>query len=92
MNRHVAALLASVAITGPAFAQNQVNGSSISQLPQATTPLTGTELVPLVQGGTTKQTPLSSLPEGFIGFTGSKTAGSCTFTITNGLITDIAGC
>ena len=61
LNRRIAALLASVAITGPAFAQNQVNGSSISQLPQATMPLSGTELVPLVQGGTTSQTSVSTL-------------------------------
>ena len=32
----------------------------ISELPAATTPLTGDELVPIVQGGVTKQTPMSS--------------------------------
>ena len=90
--RRTLAFVCALGIAGPAFAQNQINGSPISQLPQATTPLSGTELVPLVQGETTKQTPLNSLPGGFGGFTGSKTAGSCTFTITNGLITAVAGC
>lgn len=33
----------------------------ISQLPSATTPLTGSEIIPLVQSGVTKKTPISSL-------------------------------
>lgn len=36
----------------------------ISQLPVATTPLTGTELVPIVQGGTTDQTTVANLTAG----------------------------
>lgn len=35
-------------------------GVRISNLPAATTPLTGAELIPVVQGGTTKQAALSS--------------------------------
>jgi hypothetical protein len=34
----------------------------ISQLPDASTPLTGTELIPLVQTGSTKKTTLDNLP------------------------------
>jgi hypothetical protein len=37
-------------------------GTKISELPAATLPLTGAELVPVVQGGATKQTTLSSSP------------------------------
>lgn len=45
-----------------ALAQNVVPpGSPISRLPQATLPLVGTEPVPLVQGGVTKQAPVSAL-------------------------------
>ena len=35
--------------------------TKISQLASATTPLTGTELVPVVQGGATKKVPVSAL-------------------------------
>ena len=41
----------------------------ISQLPSATTPLAGTELVPLVQGGVTKQVAVSNLGGGGGGVT-----------------------
>ena len=47
-------------IAGPALAQSK-NGSPISKLPVATTPLAGTELIPLVQSGVTKQTPVTNL-------------------------------
>lgn len=36
----------------------------ISQLPAATTPLAGTELVPIVQGGVTKQVIVSAIGNG----------------------------
>lgn len=39
------------------------NGTKVSALPAATTPLTGTELVPVVQGGVTKQTAVDNLSE-----------------------------
>jgi len=37
-------------------------GTKISELPAATLPLTGAELVPVVQGGATKQTTLVNMP------------------------------
>jgi hypothetical protein len=37
-------------------------GTKISELPSATLPLTDAELVPVVQGGATKQTTLATLP------------------------------
>jgi hypothetical protein len=37
-------------------------GTKISELPAATLPLTGTELVPVVQSGATKQTTLAAMP------------------------------
>ena len=40
--------------------------AKISQLPVATTPLAGSELVPLVQGGTTKQTTVDALLTGTV--------------------------
>ena len=44
-----------IAFSAPASAQ------AISQLPSATTPLTGTELVPIVQGGTTKKATIAQI-------------------------------
>lgn len=38
----------------------------ISQLPVATTPLAGTELVPIVQGGTTDQTTVQDILTGTV--------------------------
>lgn len=38
--------------------------TKISQLPDATTPLAGTEIVPLLQGGVNKKTAVSNLPGG----------------------------
>ena len=37
-------------------------GTKISELPVATLPLAGTELVPVVQNGATKQTTLAAMP------------------------------
>ena len=38
----------------------------ISQLPVATTPLAGTELVPIVQGGVTEQTTVQAILTGTV--------------------------
>ena len=60
--RFRAALLASTVLAAPAFAQ-QI-GAPISQLPSAALPLSGTEPVPLVQGGVTVKAPASAFGGG----------------------------
>jgi hypothetical protein len=64
--RLAAALLALALGLAPALAQT----TSISGLSSATAP-TGTELVPLVQGGATKQSAISALISGLPAFTSS---------------------
>lgn len=64
-------------------------GVKISNLPSATVPLTGSELVPVVQGGTTVQAPVFNMFSGatgaaYIGFTQSGT-GATTRTTENKL-------
>ena len=52
-------------------------GQKISTLPSATTPLAGTEIMPLVQGGTTKQASITSINGVFL-ITAQETAASVT--------------
>jgi hypothetical protein len=59
---HLLAIAAAITVAvfaGPLARAQTV--TPISQLPAATTPLSRTELVPIVQGGVTKQTPVSSI-------------------------------
>ena len=53
-------VLALLALFAPTTALAQV---AISQLPSASTPLAGTEIVPIVQSGTTKQVAVSSIQQ-----------------------------
>ena len=52
-------------------------GTKISQLPTATTPLTGAEIVPVVQSSATVQTSVNSLGSG-IGYTPAGTGAVAT--------------
>ena len=58
MNRFAAWLMALCLIAPTAFAQ-----TTISSLPIATTPLTGSELVPIVQSGTTSQATVAQVQQ-----------------------------
>lgn len=60
MKKTIAQFILILATALPAAAQT-TNGVKVSQLAGATLPLSGTELVALVQSGTTKQTAVSSL-------------------------------
>lgn len=52
---------------------------TIQNLPAATTPLTGAELIPLVQSGTTKQTAMTNgLARAYYGITAAETAAAVT--------------
>lgn len=72
-------------LAAPAFAQVPISG-----LPSASTPLSGVELVPLVQGGVTKNVPVAQLRgSSGVSTTGSPASGNLTkfsgpSTITNG--------
>ena len=60
MKRLLFTLVLWLAPLSAALAQS-VGGSTILQLPQASTPLSGTEIIPLVQSGTTKQTAVGNI-------------------------------
>jgi hypothetical protein len=75
----LAAGMALSALCGPALAQ-----TTISQLPAATTPLTGTELVPIVQAGQTDKVTVSNLVNNAApGAIGSTTPSTGAFTTLN---------
>ena len=57
-----------------------MSGVKISNLPAATVPLTGTELVAVVQGGVTVQVPVSAVPGGVGSFTSLSVSGASTLT------------
>ena len=59
-----AALLAWSAPTSPALAQNTTFNTFITNQPAATTPLTSADLIPVIQGGSTKHVAATSLPGG----------------------------
>jgi len=56
----------------------------ISQLPAATTPLAGSEVLPIVQGGTTKQVSIDNLTAGKAVSASTVTATTITATTVNG--------
>jgi hypothetical protein len=60
----------------------------ISQLPAATTPLAGTEVLPIVQSGTTKQVSIDNLTTGKAVSATSLTATTVTATTVNGTTFD----
>jgi hypothetical protein len=57
-----------------------MSGVKISNLPAATVPLTGTELVAVVQSGVTVQVPVSAVPGGVGSFTSLSVSGASTLT------------
>ena len=60
----------------------------ISQLPAATTPLAGTEVLPIVQSGSTKQVSVSNLTTGRAVLASTVTATTVTATTVNGTTFD----
>ena len=50
-----------------------VQAQSITKLPSAFLPLSGSEAIPLVQGGVTKQTPIGTIPAGLLPIISSNT-------------------
>lgn len=78
------ALIRALALLGltasPALAQN------LTSLPSATLPLTGNESTYVVQGGVSKQTPVSTLPPSAGGVTCSGTP-TAQFATVNGVVT-----
>jgi len=58
--------------------------SKISALPAATTPLAGTEVLPIVQSGTNKKVPVSDLTAG-------RNAGMVNAVVSNGIVVQTSG-
>jgi hypothetical protein len=63
--------------------------TTISALPSATTPLSGTEIVPIVQGGVTKKVAVNAV--GATGITNSTGSGSVVLSISPSLTTPVLG-
>jgi hypothetical protein len=64
----------------------------ISQLPAATTPLAGTEVLPIVQSGTTKQVSVDNiLPAGATTATNTQTLTNKTIAFADNTLTGVAG-